>query len=64
MNHAEIAKMLHEFLSAFGFVAMARDVLTETEWPRLQQYARIVLKNAPEASKIAMKSRFSTLRLV
>jgi len=64
MNTAQVTQMLQEFLSALGFDAMARDVATETDWTRLQQYARVVLKQSPEAERRAIHSRFALLRLV
>ena len=64
MDSAAIAKMLQEFLSALGFDAMARDVATETDFSRLQQYARVVLKQSMEAERRAIHSRFAVLRLV
>lgn len=64
METKAITEMLREFLSALGFEAMARDVVSETEWSRIQHYARIVLKQAPADKKLALRSRFAMLRLV
>jgi hypothetical protein len=59
-----IQAMLSEMLSAQGFGAMARDVQTETEAPRLQRYARVVLKNATPEQRRQIAPRFALLRLV
>jgi hypothetical protein len=56
-----IQAMLSEMLSAQGFGAMARDVQTETEAPRLQRYARVVA--TPEQRR-QIAPRFALLRLV
>ena len=59
-----IPQMLHEFLSALGFTAMAQDVLSETDQKRLCHYARVILRQLPESQKRAVYSRFAMLRLV
>lgn len=55
---------LSELLGALGFEQMARDVMGETDRDRLSRYARIVVKNAPEAQRMALHSRFVMLRLI
>lgn len=64
METKAVAQMLQEFLASLGFDAMARDVAGETDWSRLQRYARIVLKQSPQEQQVAIKSRFAALRLV
>lgn len=64
METKAIAHMLAVMLGALGFDAMARDAETETDRARLKLYARVALKNAPQDSKIAIKSRFALLGLI
>lgn len=56
--------MLHDFLTTFGFAAMARDVLKEQDTQRLRRYARVVLRQLPAAHREDVRARFAMLRLV
>lgn len=58
-----IQEALSQMLAALGFGAMSRDVKTETDKARLSKYARIILKNSPEAQKHEIATRFYTLNL-
>lgn len=61
---ATVQQMLHEWLVALGFAAMARDVLAEQDAQRLRRYARVILRQVPATHKEAVRSRFVMLRLV
>jgi hypothetical protein len=56
-------KMMSLFLSALGFEAMAKDVLTANE-EVLPRYARIIIKQSPQSMRAEIVSQFRTLRLV
>ena len=53
-----IQDAMSELLGAIGFEAMAREVKTEEELSRLQQYARIIVKNAPVENKMKLANLF------
>ena len=59
-----IQDMLHELLDSLGFDAMARDVLTETDKPRLQRYARIIVRNSKPEFQYALSLRFKRINLL
>lgn len=60
----DVRPALRAMLETLGFTAMARDVATETDWARLQRYARIILKQWPQEQRQAIRARFAVLRLV
>lgn len=51
-------------LLGLGFATMAEEVKKEEDHARLCRYARIIVKNAPEAQKQELASRFRLLRLM
>ena len=60
----QLRPMLREFLDALGFEKMAKEVQAETEWPRFQQYARIIVKQTGDPSaRIKIANRFRLLGL-
>ena len=64
MSNDDVRPMLVEFLSRLGFETMAREASTETEWDRLQRYARVILHSLPQDKKRDVYSRFALLKLV
>lgn len=55
---------LSALLNALGFEAMARDVLTETDSGNLARYARIIIKQSPQAARAQLVSSFRQLRVI
>lgn len=55
---------ISELLAALGFEAMARDVLNENDAERLSRYARIVIKNSPQAVRYTLVNSFRQLRVI
>lgn len=52
-------------LQAVGFKAMAEEIKDERDFARLQQYARIIIKNACDGkSKPQIMARFQLLGLI
>lgn len=64
MDTKQVAAMLKEFLTAFGFDAMAAECGEERDVQMLKRYARIVLKQTPEATRRNVFNRFALLGLV
>ena len=58
-----IPEALSELLSALGFDAMARDVLTDDR-KRWNIYAKIILKNASAEKRRELHPRFAALNLI
>lgn len=54
---------LSALLLALGFNAMANEVLTETDRDRLIRYARVIIKNSPEAQRPAIVRNLRALGL-
>ena len=55
--------VLSALLLALGFNAMANEVLTETDRDRLIRYARVIIKNSPEAQRPAIVRNLRALGL-
>lgn len=64
MQNATVQDALSELLSSLGFEAMARDVKTETDKANLSRYARIIIKQSPEAKRSELARGFYALRLL
>jgi len=58
-----IQQAMSDLLSAMKFEQMAKDVLGETEKDRLCRYARVIVKSARPAEKMALASKFRLLNL-
>jgi hypothetical protein len=54
---------LSALLASLGFERMAEDVRTEDDPDRLDRYARIILRQAPVATRPAVLERFHALGL-
>ena len=60
-----LLQAMSQMLRSVGFAAMADEILTERDFSRLQQYARIIIKNAVEGkAKPEIRARFSLLGLI
>jgi hypothetical protein len=59
-----LAAALAELLLGLGFRAMAAQAGAERDHERLQLYARIVVKNAREPQKAAIRERLERLGLL
>jgi hypothetical protein len=62
-NNPTTPDALSALLSALGFAAMARDVLTETDHARLSRSAGIIVRNTPEPQRHAVHVRLALLGL-
>lgn len=54
---------MSDLLAAMKCEQMAKDVLSETEKDRLCRYARVIVKSARPAEKMALASKFRLLNL-
>lgn len=54
---------LSALLLALGFNQMAEDVLKETERERLVRYAKVIIKNCPDAQRAAIVRNLRALNL-
>lgn len=60
-----LLQAMSEMLRTVGFAAMADEIKDERDFSRLQQYARIIIKNACDGkSKPQILARFQMLGLI
>lgn len=59
-----IQDALSELLAAQRFTKMSEEVKTEADPARLRQYARIVLRNAPDHMKRRLRNAFLLANLI
>jgi hypothetical protein len=50
-------------LKALGFDTMAKEVIGETDTERLTKYARVIVKNSPEANRPRLFQLFNSQNL-
>ena len=55
---------MSQLLAALGFDAMAREVKTEQDTERLSRYARVIVKQSPQAQKLALANQFRMAGLI
>jgi hypothetical protein len=54
----DITTAMSELLKALGFEAMAKEVIGETDGERLRRYARVIIRNSPQANKARLLALF------
>ena len=57
-NTADITTGMSQLLKALGFDAMAENVIGETDGERLGKYARVIIRNSPQANKARLLALF------
>ena len=58
-----ILKAVSAQLEALGFSAMSQDVLKETDWSRVREYVRLIIKQTPEPLRDRVIRAYRKLRL-
>jgi hypothetical protein len=54
----DITTGMSRLLESLGFDAMAKEVIGETDGERLGKYARVIIRNSPQANKARLVALF------
>lgn len=59
----QLTDAMSAMLKALGFEAMAKEIIGESDTERLTKYARVIIKNSPEASRHRLFQLFNSQNL-
>jgi hypothetical protein len=63
MSNTDITTGMSALLKALGFDAMAANVIGESDTERLTKYARVIIKNSPQAKRPLLFQLFNSQNL-
>jgi len=63
MSNTDITTGMSALLKALGFDAMAANVIGESDAERLTKYARVIIKNSPQAKRPLLFQLFNSQNL-